>query len=53
MVTPIDAAHAIHKNIQGHTGGCIYFVKVVVNAISTKHKSNTNSTCKYELVGIS
>ena len=26
MVTWIDAAHAIHPNTQGHTGGCIYFV---------------------------
>ena len=49
----IDAAHAIHPNMRGRTGGFIYFRAGVVHAISTKHKSNTRSTCISEMVGIS
>ena len=45
MVTWIDDAHAIHPKMQGHTGGCIYFGKLVVHAKYTKNKYNKISKC--------
>ena len=53
IVTCIDTAHAIHTNMLHNTGGCIYFGKGVVKAISTKQKPHKRGTRESELVGIS
>ena len=47
----IDAAHAVHPNMRGHTGGACTFGTGVFCAISGKQKSNTGSSAECEIVG--
>ena len=46
MLTMIDSAHAVHKDMLWHTGGNLTFGKGVVDTKSSKQKMNTrNLTC--------
>lgn len=49
----IDASHAVHEDMKGHTGGATSFGTGVVNTKSTKQKLNTKSSTESELVGVS
>ena len=53
MLTYIDASHAIHPNMRGHTGGAITFSIGIVHGKSSKQKINTKSTIESEIVGVS
>ena len=53
MLTFVDAAHSVHPNMRGHTGGCITFGTGVVDSKSSKQKMNTRSSTETEVVGTS
>ncbi|GFH56607.1 hypothetical protein CTEN210_13083 [Chaetoceros tenuissimus] len=53
MLTMVDSAHAVHRDMQGHTGGLISFGTGLVDTKSTKQKMNTRSSTKTEHVGTS
>ena len=53
MLTMVDSAHAVHKDMRGHTGGLISFGTGVVDTKSTKQKMNTRSSTETEYVGTS
>jgi len=53
MLTMVDSAHAVHKDMRGHTGGLITFGTGVVDTKSTKQKMNTRSSTETEHVGTS
>lgn len=49
----IDASHAIHANMRGHTGGTMSMGRGTIHSKSSKQKLNTKSTTESELVGVS
>ena len=49
----VDASHAVHENMRGHTGGIISMGTGAVHCKSSKQKLNTRSTTESELVGVS
>ena len=49
----IDALHAIHENMRGHTGGAMSNGVGTIHCKSSKQKLNTRSTTESELVGVS
>jgi len=51
MLTMVDSAHAVHKDMRGHTGGLMTFGTGVVD--TTKQKMNTRSSTETEHVGTS
>lgn len=51
MLTMLDSSHAVHKDMQGHTGGVITFGTGVVDTKANKHKMNTRSSTETEHVG--
>ena len=53
MLTMVDLAHIVHKDMQGHTGGLITLGTGVVDTKLTKQKMNTHSSTKTEHVGTS
>jgi hypothetical protein len=53
LYTWVDASHAIHMNMRGHTGGIISMGKGMLHCKSSTQKINTKSTTESELVGVS
>ena len=51
LFTFIDASHAVHENMRGHTGGLMSFGRGVFHSRSTKQRINTRSSTESELVG--
>ena len=49
----VDASHAIHENMRGHTGGTMSMGIGTLHNKSSKQKLNTRSTTESELVGVS
>lgn len=49
----IDASHAVHDDMKGHTGAASSFGIGVIGTKSTKQKLNTKSSTESELVGAS
>ena len=49
----VDASHAIHENMRGHTGGVMSVGTGTIHCKSSKQKLNTRSTTESELVGVS
>ena len=47
----VDASFAVHPDFRSHTGAVMTYGEGAVQAISSKQKLNTRSTCKSELVG--
>ena len=48
----IDAAHGLHDDMRGHTGGNTSLGKRIVELKIDKAKCNTKLTCESELIGI-
>jgi hypothetical protein len=53
LETWVDASHATHANMRGHTGGTMSFGWGVVHEKSAKQKLNTKSTTESEVVALS
>jgi hypothetical protein len=53
LYTWVDASHAVHMNMRGHTGGIISMGKGMLHCKSSTQKINTKSTTESELVGVS
>ena len=53
MLTMVDSAHTVQKDMRGHTGGLITFGTGVVDTKSTKQKMNTRSSTETKHVGTS
>lgn len=53
MITFVDAAHSVHPNMRGHTGGCVSFGTGIIDEKSSKQKMNTRSSTETEIVGTS
>jgi len=49
----VDAAHAVHHDMRGQTGGCIQMGTGLIHARSSKQKLNTKSSTESEFVGSS
>ena len=49
----VDALHAVHENMRGHTGWKMSMGTVTVHSKSSKQKLNTRSTTESEVVGVS
>ena len=49
----IDASHAVHENMRGHTGGTMSMGRGTLHNKSSKQKLNTRSTTESEVVGVS
>ena len=49
----VDASHAIHGNMRGHTGGTMSMGLGTLHCKSPKQKLNTRSSTESELVGVS
>ena len=49
----VDASHAVHENMRGHTGGIMSMGLGTLHCKSSKQKLNTRSTTESELVGVS
>lgn len=50
MQTFVDSSHAIHNDMRGHTGGLFTFGIGILNAKSRKHKMNSRSSNKTEVI---
>jgi hypothetical protein len=48
----VDALHAIHDDMKGHTGGVMSLGTGILHGKSSKQKLNTRSTTESELVGV-
>ena len=53
MYVWVDAAHAVHSNMRGHTGGVISMGTGILHGKSSGQKLNTRSSTESELVGVS
>ena len=53
LYTWVDASHAVHANIRGHTGGVMSMGLGAIHCKSSSQKINTTSTTESELVGVS
>jgi hypothetical protein len=53
LYTWVDASHAVHTNMRGHTGGIISMGTGMLHCKSSTQKINTRSTTESELVGVS
>ena len=49
----VDASHAVHENMCGHTGGTMSMGVGTIHNKSSKQKLNTRSTTESEVVGVS
>lgn len=49
----VDASHAVHENMRGHTGGTMSMGTGTIHCKPSKQKLNTRSTTESELVGVS
>ena len=46
----VDASFAVHPDFRSHTGAVMTYGEGAIQAVSSKQKLNTRSTCKSELV---
>ena len=53
LLTWIDAAHAVHMNMRGQTGGSMSFGIGMIHSRSSKQKLNSKSSTESELIGVS
>ena len=53
MLVMIDSAHAVHKDMRGHTGGITSFGTGIIDQKSSKQRMNTRSSTEAEHVGTS
>ena len=53
LLTWVDAAYAIYKNMRSQTGGAMSLEYGIVQGRSSKQKINTKSSMEAELVGVS
>ena len=53
IVTWVDVAYAVHKNMRSQTGGAMSFGSGLVHGRSSKQKLNTKSSTEAEVVGVS
>ena len=53
LYTWVDASHAVHMNMRGHTGGIISMGKGMLHCKASGQKINTRSTTESELIGVS
>ena len=45
--------HAVHDEMKGHTGGCIYYEFGIIYGKASKQKLNTKRTTQSEFVAVS
>ena len=48
----VDAAHATHNDMRGHTGGGLTLGKGAIYSRSTKQKINSKSSTETEIIGV-
>ena len=53
LFTWVDASHAVHEDMKGHTGGVMSMGGGVLHCKASTQKNNTKSTTESELVGVS
>ena len=53
LLTWVDASHAVHGDMKGHTGGVMTMGGGILHCKSSTQKINTKSTTESELVGVS
>ena len=53
LLTWVDAAYAVYKNMRSQTGGAMSLGYGIVQGRSSKQKINTKSSTEAELVGVS
>ena len=53
ILVHIDAAHGVHKDMKGHTGGTISLGRGTVLSKSAKQKLTAKSSCEAEIIGVS
>jgi hypothetical protein len=53
FLTWVDASHAVHDDMRGHTGGCQSLGQGVFHSKSLKQKLNSRSTTETEVIGAS
>ena len=51
--TWVNASHAVHDDMRGHTGGCMSFEVGIIYGKASKQKFNTKSTTESEVVAVS
>ena len=51
MHTWIDASHAVHPNVRGHTGKAYAFITGIFSAMSSKQNLNTASSTECKVAG--
>ena len=51
--TWVNASHAVHDDMRGHTGGCMSFEVGIIYGKSSKQKLNTESTTESEVAVVS
>ena len=51
--TWVDAFHAVHENIRGHTGGCMSCGVGIIHGKASKQKLNKKSTTESVVVAVS
>ena len=49
----IDASHAVHESMRGHTGGTMSMGRGTIHSKSSKQRLDTKSTTESEVVGMS
>ena len=53
LETWIDAAHVIHWNMHGNTGGCMSLGIGLIHVKASKQKLNSKSSTETEVIGVS
>ena len=53
LKTWVDASHAVHEDMRGHTGVCMSFGVGIIHGKASKQKLNTKSTTESEVVSVS
>ena len=48
----VDAAHAVHPDMRGHTGVVMTMGAGAIISMSSKQKCNARSSCEAELIGV-
>ena len=53
LETWIDASHAVHDYMRGHTGECMSYVFGIIHSKESKQKLNTKIATESEVVAVS
>ena len=51
--TWVDASHAVHEDMRGDTGGCMFCGVIIIHGKASKQKLNKKSTTESEVVAVS